>query len=221
MNTDRPQEAPAPRIRELGRYRKTTLTRQFGHPRGPLGWIVGHLMALEHGKLYRVAIEQLDVQPDDRVLEIGFGPGTSIRMLAQRATEGSVAGVEISELMIKQATRRNRRAIASGRVELKRASVSELPFEDGRFTKACAINCFQDWPNQAEDLREVHRVMAAGGLLLLWLPMKPPDSRKMTPGFTDAEAREACQMAEDAGFSDIRTRKPELGRAVTCILARR
>jgi SAM-dependent methyltransferase len=212
--------SPAP-ARHLGAYEKTLLTRQFGHPAGPLGWLVSHLMALEHGKLYRAAVDLLDVQPDDRVLEIGFGPGSSIRRLAERATRGFVAGVELSALMVRQPARRNRKAIKAGRVELRHASVSDLPHADRRFTKVCAINCFQDWPDQPNDLREVYRVTADGGLLLLWLPMKRPDERKITPGFTDDAVTEIGEMLEDAGFHDVRTHVPALARPMTCVLANR
>jgi len=206
---------------QLGAYKKTWLTRQFGHPTGLLGRIMGHLMALEHRKLNRVAVDLLDVQPDDRVLEIGYGPGTAIAMLAERATDGLVAGVDISEVMLKQATTRNHPAIEAGRVDLRQGSVSSLPFDDSRFTRVCTINCFHDWPNQAQDLREVHRVMAGGGLLLLWLPMKPPGGKKMTPGHTDDEVRQIQAMLTDAGFGDLRTHTPEFGRPVTCVLANR
>lgn len=49
----------------------------------------------------------VDIQPDDRVLEIGFGPGIAIERAAELARRGKVIGVDHSELMLRQASRRN------------------------------------------------------------------------------------------------------------------
>ncbi len=44
-------------------------------------------------------IEMLDVRPDDKVLEVGFGPGVAIQLLLHRVPTGSVAGVDYSQEM--------------------------------------------------------------------------------------------------------------------------
>jgi ubiquinone/menaquinone biosynthesis C-methylase UbiE len=60
-------------------------------------------------------VSLLDVQPTDRVLEIGFGPGLAIAELARRATRGHIYGIDHSEVMVRQASKRNAAAIrASG-----------------------------------------------------------------------------------------------------------
>ena len=147
---------------------------QFGHPRGMLGALVGHLMARKNAYMHDLAVDLLEVQPADHVLEIGFGHGRAIQLIAAKAINGHVVGIDHSETMVRQAHRRNEAAIRAGRVELRQGSVSSLPWDDGQFTKALDINCFHHWPNQAEDLLEVRRVLKPGGLLLLCLRMKHP-----------------------------------------------
>ena len=61
--------------------------RQFGAPTGWRGHAVGHLMALKNAAMSRRAVELLEVEPEDRVLEIGFGPGLGIFDAARRATQ--------------------------------------------------------------------------------------------------------------------------------------
>jgi trans-aconitate methyltransferase len=51
----------------------------------------------------RWAVQLLDVQPTDRVIEVGCGPGVAIAALATRATRGVVVGVDHSQVMIGQA----------------------------------------------------------------------------------------------------------------------
>ncbi len=46
----------------------------FGHPSGFAGRVVGHLMAVKNAALNQGVVEVLDPQPDDRILEVGFGP---------------------------------------------------------------------------------------------------------------------------------------------------
>jgi ubiquinone/menaquinone biosynthesis C-methylase UbiE len=63
-------------------------------------------------------IDLLEVTPNDRVLEVGFGPGVVIQRLAKLAAAGHVAGIDQSREMVEQARARNARAIQDGRVEL-------------------------------------------------------------------------------------------------------
>jgi SAM-dependent methyltransferase len=60
------------------------------------------------------AVGLLEVGPGDRVLEIGFGPGLAIRELSRLATRGCVCGIDHSAEMVRQARRRNARAVRAG-----------------------------------------------------------------------------------------------------------
>jgi protein-L-isoaspartate O-methyltransferase len=55
-----------------------SLSSQFAHPRGALGWLAGAVMAVENRQRNAFALAVLDPQPGDRVLEIGVGPGFTI-----------------------------------------------------------------------------------------------------------------------------------------------
>ncbi len=196
--------------------------QQFGRPTGFFGHVVGNLMALTNAPMNRLTAELLNVQPDDHILEIGFGPGSLIQRLASRAPRGFVAGVDHSEVMVKQATRRNEEFVRTGRVVLKEGSVSKLPFPNDRFTKVCAVNSFHLWPSPEKDLQEVRRVMEKGGLLLLSLRMKHPrQHRFMPPGFTEEKIEQVGDMLGRAGFRNIRKKVRRIGREVTCLMAER
>jgi hypothetical protein len=75
---------------------------QFGRPTGLGGWAAGLLMAHRPSNRRRNAwaVSLLDVQRDDRVLELGFGPGLAIRELSRIAAEGYVCGIDHSELAV-------------------------------------------------------------------------------------------------------------------------
>jgi SAM-dependent methyltransferase len=91
---------------------------QFHRPRGLVGRLGGWEMALRSSNRKRNAwaVALMEVQPSDRVLEIGFGPGIAVREIARRATRGEVVGIDHSAVMPAQAARRNAAAIREGRV---------------------------------------------------------------------------------------------------------
>jgi ubiquinone/menaquinone biosynthesis C-methylase UbiE len=86
------------------------------------------------------AVSLLDVQRDDRVLEIGFGPGVAIRELSAGAPEGHVCGLDHSPVMVQQAARRNAEAVRQGRVELRLGAADSLPAFEAPFDKILAVN---------------------------------------------------------------------------------
>jgi ubiquinone/menaquinone biosynthesis C-methylase UbiE len=143
------------------------LMRMFGRPEGILGRLGGVIMARLNRDAAAQVIELLDVRPDDKVLEVGFGPGVAIQLLLHRVPAGSVAGVDQSQEMVRQAAVRNADALRSRRVDLRYGSVERLPFADEAFDKALAINSMQVWPDAALGLREIRRVLKHGGNVAL------------------------------------------------------
>jgi ubiquinone/menaquinone biosynthesis C-methylase UbiE len=75
----------------------------------------------------RWVVSLLDVQPSDRVLEVGFGPGLAIAGLSALTPNGMVFGVDHSEVMLRVARRRNAAAVRAGRVVLRLAEADALP----------------------------------------------------------------------------------------------
>lgn len=141
----------------------------FGHPTGFLGTLAGLIMGRTGVAHNRWAVSHLSITPGDQILEIGFGPGVSIQMLAERATGGYVAGIDPSDEMVRQACRRIAPMIETGRVALHKGSVSALPFENNRFDKVLSVNNIMMWPEIHADLCEVFRVMRPGGLFVVSL----------------------------------------------------
>ena len=181
----------------------------LARPRGLLGWIAGQVMVATNRPMNELTSALLDVQPIDHVLEVGFGPGTLIRLLAEKATQGYVAGVDPSDVMVKVARKRNRSFIERGLVDLCQGTVSRLPYRNHEFTKACAVNSLQFWPALQDNLREVRRVMKDGGLLVLALRMRDPTGRFMGP---------IESLVTRAGFRDVRTEVHSLRRGTATFL---
>jgi ubiquinone/menaquinone biosynthesis C-methylase UbiE len=218
--TMRPPSAPAER--PPGWLRP--LFDQFARPSGWLGRLAGALMAKTEDD-DRWIVDLMDVQPADRVLEVGFGPGVAIRLIAERATQGFVAGVDPSDVMLRQATQRNQAAVASSKVELRCGSVESLPYSDAAFDKVVALHSLYFWPSLEQGLREITRVLVPGGLLVLGVRMKRSGVGRLNPsryGLTDQAVAEIIATLSALGYTDVQTHQREFTRdTVTAILARR
>ena len=92
--------------------------QQARKPSGLLGRIAGHGMSWGHRSHTIWALSYLDIRPTDRVLDVGCGGGMAIKLIAQSAVHGFVAGVDHSPEMVEQARRRNAAAIRAGLVEI-------------------------------------------------------------------------------------------------------
>jgi SAM-dependent methyltransferase len=190
---------------------------QFGRPRGLAGRVAGWIMAHRTSNRRRNAwaVSLLDVQRDDRVLEIGFGPGVAIEELSRIATEGYVCGLDHSELMLRQATKRNADAIRRGRVDLTLGSVQKLPAFEAPFDKILAVNAMMFWGQPVEPLAQLRRVLRAGGRIAIAFQPRGPGA---TDDAAAARGRAIAAALGDAGFSEVRLETLELRPAVVCAL---
>ena len=179
------------------------LRAQFGRPTGFWGSIAGKIMALTPSNQDRIhwTISLLDIRPDDRLLEIGFGPGFAIELVSKIASEGFIAGVDHSEVMVRQAGKRNARAIRDGKVVLRHGSVPNLPKFNEPFDKIFTINSIHFWNEPIDCLKELRKLLRPGGLIAVTLQ---PRSRSATDEATNEIGKEIAMNLERAGFSQVR-----------------
>ncbi len=175
------------------------IARQSACPSGLLGRLIGRVMAHETAEVNEVALGLLELQPDDRVLEIGFGHGATLARAAAAVSRGLVAGVDPSIEMCRMAAHLNRRAVERGTIELHRAPVEALPFPDGAFGKVLAVHTLYFWPDLARCLREIVRVMQPDGRLVLAYRKDAQATREFPASVYrfrgDDEVREALRRA--------------------------
>lgn len=203
----------------------SAIGRQLQHPRGLFGKALFRWMTPKTIGPARWTADLLDVQPGDAVLEIGFGNGANLELLAQRAVRGRVAGAEISETAIEVASKRNARAVSEGRVELHRAPGGALPFDDGTFDKACTVATVYVIADPSAVFREMHRVLKPNGLAAATFPIRENFMRfkpTRTEGFYLHELADLEAAFRDAGFTQTRTERNDTVRfGAHCILGRK
>jgi len=204
--------------------RSVLIARQGRQPSGWLGHIVGRIMARETEAANRIALERLDLEPTDRLLEVGFGHGRTLAAAAELVTKGRIAGVDPSEVMLDIARRRNAGLLRAGRLELVRGTSERLPFADGDFNKLLSVHTIYFWADPARDLAELHRVTAPGGRLVIgFRPSEdatfardfPPEVYHIRP------IAEVERLIRAAGFSEVDTASRPMGAGLMAWTAAR
>jgi ubiquinone/menaquinone biosynthesis C-methylase UbiE len=185
---------------------------QFAHPEGWVGRLVGIILALKNRERNAWAISLLDIQANDHVLEIGFGPGQAIQEVAKRTPQGFVAGIDSSDVMVEQAGKRNAAAIRSGHVFLQKGIESPLPFDQDKFNKAFAVNSIQFWSKPIEGLQEVRRVLKPGGRVVITI--QPMWAKTEDEVGSVAEKLEF--QLKQVGFKQVRLEKRQV-RPITVV----
>ncbi|SDZ16475.1 Methyltransferase domain-containing protein [Amycolatopsis xylanica] len=190
---------------------------QFHQPTGAVGHVAGWIMGRRSSNVARNrwAVRLLDVQPTDRVIELGCGPGVAIAALATRASRGLVVGVDHSQVMIRQARHRNRPAIRTGRVHLVHTPVENLSISEGPFDAALAVNTVGMWPEPTARLRELARLLRPGGRIAL---VSQPRCPGATAATSAAAAQELAGRLTEAGFERLRTEMLDLDPPATCVI---
>jgi len=182
---------------------ETYIDGQFRRPTGIVGRIIGGRMAEQHEPENEWTIALLSVQPTDHILEIGFGPGTTIQRLAILASNGCVTGIDFSHTMVRVARKRNTAAIKAGRVNLTYGNAANLPYSENSFDKALSIHVLYFWPDLLQALQEIRRIFKPGGMLVLTLlpREKWPGDGKGTPDCRVYSADDVVKLMLEAGFS--------------------
>jgi ubiquinone/menaquinone biosynthesis C-methylase UbiE len=203
----------------------SVIGKQLQHPKGVLGKALFGWMASKTIAHAQWTADLMDVQPGDHVLEVGFGNGANLELLAERAASGHVAGAEIAKTAVEMASRKNARAIAEGRVTLHHTDGGALPFEDGAFDKACTVATMYVIADPGAVFKQMHRVLKPGGLAAVTFPVRENFMRfkpAKTEGFYLHQLADLEAAFRDTGFVETRTERNDAVRfGAHCMLGRK
>ena len=179
---------------------------QVGLPRGFVGRILYIFMNRGHKSIYENMAKALQLQLEDDLLDVACGNGHFLKKYATNVH--SVAGLDLSELSIKLATRKNKERVAAGSGEFVQGEASQLPWEDNKFSAAAVMGGFPMLPKPLESLKELHRVLRPGeraGTCVEWNAEDGKDHMKEIKkyGMKLWSENDVREMFKEAGFSDI------------------
>lgn len=179
------------------------LSRQAARPHGVPGRLLGRLWIRESAAVNDVAFELLDPTAGERILEIGFGPGRTLRRLADAGA--GVDGVEVSTDMLCLAARRNADAVRRGTIRLHTGDGTRLPTPDDSVDAVVSVHTIYFWPDPRATAAEIARTLRPGGRLVLAFRdgAVPLPSRLDPSVYNTPSVETAATWLRDAGLTDV------------------
>jgi len=132
------------------------------------------------------ALDRLDIDPAERLLEIGCGHGALLSLVTARLTSGTITAIDRSAKMVDAASRRNAQAIAAGTAKILTAELAGADFGEQRFDKIFAFNVNVFWLKPKRELAAIKRLLKPAGALHLFFD--PPSPAQAEPTMTRLRA---------------------------------
>jgi arsenite methyltransferase len=184
------------------------VARQLSRPAGLGGTVIQFLMNRGNDRLNRFAVNQLLIEPGDRVLEIGFGGGVALPSLLSRAR--FVCGIDRSDDVVGSARRRFSSNVEAGTADFRIGSVEALPLAEGGFEKALTVNTVYFWTSLEAGMQEICRVLSPGGRVVIGFVPKVRMDRMNMPSdiFTPRTPEDIAGALRRARFTNVEIRAP-------------
>lgn len=181
------------------------IASQFKKPSGLFGIFTSNLMVKNNQKNYHRMIKDLSLQPQDKVLEIGYGPGIGIRMISEQCPTCTIYGIDFSKLMYKRATKYNKQYIDEGRVQLQFGNFLKTPVAYSDFDKAFCLNVVYFWNELKEPFEKVQYLLKEGGSFHLYMADRATLLEKKAPDsvFNKYSIEQVMEALKAAGFSAV------------------
>ena len=179
------------------------IARMLRKPEGEFGMKVAEKMNESNARIIQWAVEKLDLQDHEKVLEIGFGNGFHIRNLLETTNGLQYTGIDFSETMVEIAAKKYGEAIKQGRVAFFLGSSASMPFSSETFDKIFSVNTLYFWDDPNLHLQQIYNVLKPGGIFCLGFKSRTfMRHLPFTPhGFTLYEQEEVVALLEKNRFT--------------------
>lgn len=175
------------------------LIKQSQKPSGLIGRVITKIWSFYFKKLSLWAIKQTTISDYYRILEIGYGGGSTIKNLLALNKNLEIHGIDISKESYRTAQRVHSDSIRKGSVQLKIGNVENMPYQNNYFDRIFAIQTHIFWKDIKKSFQEVYRVMSSNSTLII-----ASEKEKIHYHMTDYRtSHEFSQLLTSIGFSKI------------------
>jgi SAM-dependent methyltransferase len=182
--------------------------RQHG---GVLGYLAGLTMLVGRGRDARLVMHLADLTAADRLVDIGCGPGTAVRIAARSGAE--TTGVDPSSPMLRLARLASKLRRVAGRSRWLQNGAERISLPDASTTICWSLASVHHWPDLGAGIDEARRILEPGGqFIVLEARTSNAASGHASHGWTPAQASCFAQLLETAGFHDVHIADHNLGR---------
>ncbi|GLJ02028.1 class I SAM-dependent methyltransferase [Bacillus sp. YKCMOAS1] len=164
----------------------STISKTFSRPKGWLGSIAGLIMVNENKALNQWAIRHLNLTDGENILEIGYGPGYSIKHMLKYYQDLHIDGLDASSTMQEQAQSRVSKRAKDKQVRLYVGKIEKTRLPGEQYDKVLSVNNFTIWDDPKTGLLNLYHTLKPGGTLVI----------VMQPREKGADANRTKEMGE-------------------------
>ena len=180
----------------------------FAKPNGIGGEISTKIMNIMNQKQYKTVLENINLESNDNVLDIGFGNGYLLDKLYKQHIPIRLYGIDISEDMLKKVSEKNRKIIENGDLKLFLENINKTSFNQNYFDKIYTINTIYFWEDLIKCFSEIKRILKPNGIFINVIYSKY-FLEKMTIftkyGYNKYAIEDIVKITEDNGMKTIGT----------------
>jgi ubiquinone/menaquinone biosynthesis C-methylase UbiE len=181
------------------------IASQFKKPTGLFGIFSSNKMIKNNQKNYDRLISDLALTPQDKLLEIGYGPGIGLQIIAERCSTCTIYGIDFSKLMYKRASKYNKQYIDGGRMELKHGDFLTMPVSQADYDKIFCLNVVYFWNELNTPFKKVFSLLKNGGSFHIYMADKNTLIRLKAPDsvFNKYSIEQVEEALREAGFRSV------------------
>ncbi|PCK23114.1 SAM-dependent methyltransferase [Bacillus pumilus] len=197
----------------------STISKTFSRPKGWLGSIAGFIMATENKALNQWAVRHLELDNGENILEIGYGPGYSIKHMLKQYENLHIDGLDASSTMREQARTRINKRLKDDQVRLYVGKIEKTRLPAEQYDKVLSVNNYTIWDDPKTGLLNLYHTLKPGGKIVI----------VMQPREKGADANRTKEMGEDilnhlqfAGFDHFSVKYEEIRPTLAvCVTAKK
>lgn len=176
-----------------------------------------------HAPVTTWTLELMEPQSEDIILDIGCGGGRALKRVSSLVKKGKLYGADYSETSVQCTIEENAADVASGKLTVVQASVSDLPFETNMFDKVYSIESYFFWPDLENDIKEILRVLKPGGKVFIASNVQTEalsekqqaEIEMLHMHIVSSEAFE--KLMKDVGYCNVKVYEQDGGRQVCAV----
>lgn len=184
---------------------KNFFMKQTSNPSGLFGKLLTSIWSIHFNSLSDWTVRSTPIAKGSKILEVGYGGGSTIKNLLKHNDDIHVYGIDLSQESLQQSSKVNKDAIANNRVHLEIGDVSKMSYADNSFDGIFAIQSHIYWDDLEKGIDECYRVLKPGGVLVISCEVKM--IKRYLPEYSDSF--EFNKIFVRKGYSIVKSNKDE------------
>jgi cyclopropane fatty-acyl-phospholipid synthase-like methyltransferase len=182
---------------------KNFIATQFKKPSGLFGIFSSNIMNKGNKAKYEKLIKDLALQPQDKLLEIGYGTGMGINMIARACSSCTIHGIDFSELMYRRARKYNKQYLDNNAMVLQYGDFLKTAVVSNEYDKIFCLNVVYFWNELQEPFKKVLSLLKAGGAFHIYMANR--DALKKAPDtvFNKYSIEQVIEVLKSVGFGNV------------------